>query len=125
MILYGCGSFALAYLDDVLIFSCTLEEHLEHIKIVLEQLKDAGLTLKQSKFCFFHTHLNYLGHVITRNGLKPDPEKTKAIEEMAAPTNVKGVHRFLGLTGFYRRFVPGYSEIAKLLAKLTRKNCQF
>ena len=125
MILHGCESFALAYLDDVLIFSCTPEEHLEHIKIVLQRLKDAGLTLKQSKCCFFRTHLNYLGHVITRDGLKPDPQKTKAIEEMAAPTNVKGIRRFLGLTGFYRRFVPGYSEIAKPLAKLIRKNCQF
>ena len=66
-----------------------------------------------------------LSHVITRDGLKPDPEKTKAIEGIAAPTNVKGVCRLLGLTGFYRRFVPGYSEIAKPLAKLTRKNCQF
>ena len=123
MILHGWGSFALAYLDDVLIFSHTPGEHLEHIKIVLQQFKDAGLTLKQSKCCFFCTHLTYLGHVITRDGLKPDTEKTKAIEEMAAPTNVKGVCRFLGLTGFYRKFVPGYSEIAKPLAKLTRKNC--
>ena len=91
MILHGAGSFALAYLDDVLIFSSTPEDHIEHIGIVLKCLKEAGLKLKKSKCCFFHKQLSYLGHVISSEGLKPDPDKTKAIDEMPAPRNVRAV----------------------------------
>ena len=91
MILHGAGSFALAYLDDVLIFSSTPEDHIEHIGIVLKHLKEAGLKLKKSKCCFFCKQLSYLGHVISSDGLKHDPDKTKAIDEMPAPRNVRAV----------------------------------
>ena len=89
MILHGTGSFALAFLNDVLIFSSTPEDHIEHIGIVLKHLKEAGLKLKKSKCCFFHKQLSYLGHVICSDGLTSDPNKTKAIEEMPAPRNVR------------------------------------
>ena len=78
MILHGAGSFSLAYLDDVLIFSSTPEDHIEHIGTVLKSLKEAGLKLKKSKCCFFHKQLSYLGHVIFNGGLKPDHWQNKS-----------------------------------------------
>ena len=89
MILHGTGSFALAYLDDVLVFSRTAAEHLEHVEIILKRLQDAGLTLKKSKCCFFCKQLQYLGHVISQDGLKPDPQKTEASAKCLHPRMLK------------------------------------
>ena len=117
--------FAEVYIDDVLIFSETLEAHLEHIRLVLERLKEAGLKLKPSKCHFLRECVEYLGHLITPNGLKPNPKQVKAVIEFPVPESVTSVRQFLGLTSYYRRFIARFAKIAAPLHALTRKNVAF
>ena len=93
--------FTLAYQDDVIIFSKSAEQHLNHIQIVLTRLKQAKLRLKRSKCLFFTQELHYLRHLLTTNGIKPQPEKIKTISEMKPPKNQKGVREFLGMVAYY------------------------
>ena len=88
--------FTLAYLDDVIIFSESAEQHFKHIQIVLTRLKQANVSLKKSKHLFFKQELHYLGHLLTTNGIKPQSEKIKAISEIKPPKNHKGVRNFWG-----------------------------
>ena len=87
-------NFAHAYLDDVIIFSETAEQHLKHIQIELTRLKQANLKLTKSKCAFFKKELYYLGHLLTTEGIEPQTEKIKGITEMKPPTNQKGVREF-------------------------------
>ena len=118
-------SFAIAYLDDIIIFSETPEEHLKHIRIVLDRLQQANLKMKRSKCSFFKKELHYLGHLITTNGLKPQPEKVKAISELKPPTTPKGVRGFLGMVGYYRKFISRFADAARPLTKLIRRESKF
>ena len=118
-------SFAFAYLDDIIIFSNTAEEYLKHIQIIMNRLKVAQLKLKKSKCSFFKKELYYLGHLLTTDGVKPQIEKVKAIHEMKPPTNAKGVREFLGLVGYYRKFINRFADVARPLTKLTRKDSKF
>ena len=117
--------FTLAYLDDVIIFSETEEQHLKHIKIVLTRLKQANLKLKKSKCAFFKEELHYLGNILTTYGIKPQTEKIKAICDMKPPTNQKGVREFLGMVGYYRKFINRFADAARAMTKLTRKDTKF
>jgi len=113
--------FCVAYLDDILIFSQNLEDHQEHVRTILEQVKETGLTLKVSK-CEFHTmEIEYLGYVISPQGLRINQEKIRTIKEWKEPTNVKGIQSFLEFANFYRRFIEDYSRITTPLTRLTRK----
>ena len=98
---------------------------MKHIQIVFDRLKAAQLKLKKSKCPFFKKELYYLGHLLTTNGVKPQIEKVKAIHEMKPPTNAKGVGEFLGLVGYYRKFINRFADAARPLTKLTRKNSKF
>ena len=118
-------SFAISYLDDIIIFSETPEEHLKHIKIVLKRLQDANLKMKKSKCSFFKKELHYLGHLLTTKGIKPQPEKVEAITNLKPPTSVKGVREFLGMVGYYRKFIPRFGDAALPLTQLTRKGIKF
>ena len=102
-----------AYLDDVMIFSESAEQHLKHIQIVLTRLKQAQLKLKKSKCSFFKQELHYLGHLITTNGIKPQTEKIKAISEMKAPKIQKGIREFLGMVGYYRKCISRFADAAR------------
>ncbi len=114
--------FCSAYLDDILIYSNNKTEHIEHIKKVLQKLKDAGMYLDINK-CQFHVQeVKYLGIMITTEGLKMDPQKVDTIVKWKAPRCVKDVQAFLGFANFYRRFIHGYSKIAAPLSNLTRKD---
>jgi hypothetical protein len=114
--------FCIAYLNNVLIYSDNIIQHCQHIKLILERMKEVGLTLKASK-CEFHTYkTEYLGYIITPTGISMDLENVKAIEEWKEPTNVKGVQGFLRFTNFYRRFIQDFSKITAPLTKLTRKD---
>ena len=97
--------FALVYLDDVIIYSKTLEQHIKHTEKVLDLLRKAGLKIKISQCTFLQTSVNYLGHVISQTGITPDPKKTKAIENFPTPTHISHLKSFLGLAGYYRKFI--------------------
>ena len=117
--------FTLAYLDDVIVFRETEEQHLKHIQIVLTRLKQVNLKLKKSKCGFFKKELHYLGHLLTTDGIMPQAEKIKAICDMKPPTNQKGVREFLGMIGYYRKFINRFADAAGPMARLTRKDIKF
>ena len=100
-VLTGLNHFTFTYLDDVLIFSKSWEEHLEHLEIVFNRFKSAGLKIKLSKCQFFKKQLHYLGHKISAEGLEPLPEKLKAIKNLAPAKNIDEAHQILGLLGYY------------------------
>ena len=111
-------TYALIYLDDVIVFSSTPEEHLVRLQAVLERFLEHGLKLKLSKCHFFRTEIDYLGHKVSADGMTPGTDNVRGIAEMAPLTTVTEVRRFLGATGFYRRFIKGYAKIAKPLSDL-------
>lgn len=116
---------AVLYLDDIIIFSKDIPQHLERIEEVLQRLKDANLTLKPSKCHFFKKQVEFLGHVVSQEGVQTDPKKIKDVKEWPIPRRVKDVRSFLGLTGYYRRFIKDYGSIAKPLHELTEKTTPF
>ena len=108
----------LIYLDDIVIFSSTLEEHLERLEHVFARLRECGLKLKPSKCSFFQREIKYLGHVVSSSGIHADPDKVEAIKSWPVPTNVDELRKFLGFAGYYRRFVRSFAQIARPLNTL-------
>ena len=121
----GLHKFAMAYLDDIIIFSKSKEEHLEHLRIIFQRLKAAGLRLKRSECDFMKKHIQYLGHLISEKGIQPLPEKLEGIKTMPAPRNAKEIKQFLGLTRYYRKFVPRFLDLSRPLTRLTHKDALF
>jgi len=115
----------LCYLDDIVVFSKTTEEQLERLGCLLQRQKDANLKLKPSKCQLFQRRVGFLGHIVSAEGIQTDPEKIRLIAEWPAPRTLKEVRGFLGLTGYYRRFIQGYSEIVSPLHALMKKNRAF
>ena len=111
-------TYALISLDDVIVYSKTEEEHLVRLRTVLEQFMEHGLKLKPSKCNFFHTEISYLGHKVSAAGMELGTEGLKGIAEIAPPAMYTQVRKFLGATGYFRRFEKGYARIAKLLNDL-------
>ena len=120
----GSG-FIMAYIDDNLVYSHTLEEHLDHLRKVIARLRSANLKLKPSKCRFMQSKVEYLGHIITASGLKPSPHLTNAVREFPRPSNTHEVRRFLGMSSYYRRFNCNFAKIAQPLHKLTCKGAVF
>ena len=117
--------FAIAYLDDIIIYSSTPEEHLQHIKTVFEKLHHAKLSMKLSKCHFFAKEIQYLRHILGMEWIRPVPANTVAIKAMHPPVNPKQVHAFLRLVGYYRKFIKNFAKIAKPLTMLTRMDIKF
>ena len=117
--------FAIAYLDDIIIFSTTAEEHLSHIKEVFEKLQTAKLSMKFSKCHFFTKEIQYLGHNLSTKGIQPLPSKTQAIQIMHPPNMPKQVCSFLGLVRYYRKFIKNFAKTAKLLTLLSCQQVKF
>ena len=115
-------SFAITYLDDIIIFSNTEEEHLAHIEEIFRRLEAADLKMKRSKCDFFKKHIHYLGHLISADGIRPLKDKLDTIRHMPAPCSSKEVKQFLGLAGYYRKFVPCFADLSRPLARLTCKD---
>ncbi|GFW79739.1 retrovirus-related Pol polyprotein from transposon 17.6 [Trichonephila clavipes] len=115
----------LIYLDDVIIGGRTFEEHLQNIRKVLSKLSDANLKLNPSKCKFFQKEVNYLGHIISAEGVRTDPEKVSAVKNWKRPENLRELRSFQGLCTYYRKFVKGFSNIARPLHKLTESKQKF
>ena len=121
----GGKDFVTVYIDDVLVFSQSLQDHLEHLRQVIRCLQEAGLKLKPTKCQFVCREVEYLGHLITPQGLKPNPRLVVAVKEFPVPQNLKQLRQFLGLASYYRRFVADFSKLAQPLHRLTRKDASF
>ncbi|XP_063292727.1 uncharacterized protein LOC134577745 [Pelobates fuscus] len=121
LLLEGFQDFACACLDDIAIYSSTWESHLEHVSRVLERIQTAGLTLKPDKCHIGMAEVQYLGHRVGSGKQRPEPAKVKAIANWPQPCTKTQVLAFLGTAGYYRKFVPEYSTLAKPLTDLTKK----
>ena len=118
-------NFAIVYLDDIIIFIKTEEEHLDHIKHIFKKLRSAHLSMKLSKCHFFMREIQYLGHILSTKGIKPLPLKIQAIKNMHPPKMPKQVNAFLGLVRYYRKFIGNFAKIAKHLTLLTHQQAKF
>ena len=114
--------FAMTYLDNIIIFS---ENESQHLETVFSHLREARLKMKRSKCDFFKSEIHYLGHLISPEGISPLPNKLDCIQHMPAPKNMKEIKQFLGLTGYYRKFVPRFLDISRPLTTLTKKDKKF
>ena len=115
----------LVYIDDIIIFSSSIEDHLKQLNEVFTRLRKAGLKLKPKKCHLFKRKVQYLGHVVSESGIETDPEKIEAIKKWERPSNVSEVRSFLGLCSYYRRFVPEFASLARPLIKMTEKTSKF
>ncbi|XP_073265974.1 uncharacterized protein [Populus alba] len=116
--------FILVFFDDILVYSRTLRDHYVHLEVVLDLLRAHQLVARATKCFFYHTQVEYLGHIITDHGVTTDPLKIQAIIEWPIPQSLKQLRGFLGLTGYYHRFVKGYGSISKPLTLLLRKDAK-
>ncbi|GJT05348.1 putative reverse transcriptase domain-containing protein [Tanacetum coccineum] len=117
--------FVIVFIDDILIYSKNKQEHKEHLKQILELLKKEELYAKFSKCEFWIPKVQFLGHVIDSEGIHVDPAKIESIKDWASPKSPTEIRQFLGLAGYYRRFIEGFSKIAKPMTKLTQKKVKF
>ncbi|GJR57451.1 putative reverse transcriptase domain-containing protein [Tanacetum coccineum] len=117
--------FVIIFIDDILIYSKNKEEHEEYLKAILELLKKEELYAKFSKCEFWIPKVQFLGHVIDCQGIHVDPAKIESIKDWASPKTPTEIRQFLGLAGYYRRFIEGFSKIAKPMTKLTQKKVTF
>ena len=112
--------FMVCYLDDVVVYSKTYEEHVEHVEIILKRLEKVGLRLNSSKCNLFMKEITFLGMNISENGIRTNQEKTRAISEWPRPRNLKELRSFLGVGSYYRKFIKGYSTLVSPLTLLTK-----
>ena len=124
-VLAGFENFTGAYLDDIIIFSDTWQEHLQHLKLVFDRIRHANLTLKKAKCVFASAEVEYLGHVVGLSRVAPRSAKVDAIFKFNRPTDKKQLRSFLGIAGYYRKFIPHFAQIAACLTNLLRKNKKF
>jgi hypothetical protein len=117
--------FVVVFIDDILIYSATVEEHEQHLRVVLEKLRQNQLYAKFSKCDFWLEEVAFLGHVLTAEGVAVDPAKIEAVKEWEQPHNVTDIHSFLGLAEYYRRFIENFSKIAKHMTNLLKKTNEF
>jgi hypothetical protein len=117
--------FIVVFIDDILVYSATHEDHEEHLKTVLSILREKKLFAKLKKCKFWLKEVSFLGHVISEDGVAVDPRKIEAVTNWERPSNVNEIWSFLGLVGYYRRFVEVLSKLSGPLTALTKKNARF
>ena len=120
--LHGLHEFSVAYLDDILIHSATWAEHVHHLTQVFDRLRSAGLRVKERKCSFCKNKCVYLGYVVGSDTIEPMECKVLAVQKFPQPRTKKQVRSFLGLCGYYRKFIPEFSTVAIPLSDLTKKN---
>ena len=114
--------FATCYIDDIIIWSSSFAEHLEHLEIVFRRLREWGLKIHPGKCLFGAEKVDYMGHRVNRFGIRPQMEKTQAIRDMPTPFDLSGLRALLGLFSYYMKFVLGFSTIAAPLNRLLKKD---
>ena len=117
--------FVVVFIDDILIYSKNEEEHGQNLRLVLQRLRDQRLYAKFSKCQFWLKEVEFLGHVLSGAGVAVNPSKIADVLEWKAPTNVSEIRSFLGLAGYYRRFIENFSKIAKPMTDLLKKNRKY
>lgn len=119
------GVHCFVYLDDIVIYSHCLSSHMKRLSLIFERLRNFNLKLQPEKCEYLRKEVAYLGHIISDEGVKPNPEKIKAVTQFPVPKSVKDIQSFLGLVSYYRRFIPDFSKFAKPLTNLLKKNVPF
>jgi len=119
ILLEECADFVVIYLDDIIVYSSTFKEHLEHLNTVFKLLLKAGLKLRECKCSFAAAAIKYLGHIVSRRGTHTDPAKTQGIRAFPVPTDPKGVKSFLGMAGYYSHFIKDYATLTAPLHRIT------
>ena len=120
-----CSDFAANYLDDIIVFSRTAEEHMLHLEAIFEALQIADLKIKVSKCEFFKKHVSYLGFLIRETGIRCDRSKVEAINRITTPTSIEEVRQFNGMCSYYRKFISHFSDISKCFNDMTKKGATF
>ena len=120
-----CSDFAANYLDDIIVFSRTAEDHMEHLERIFTALQMADLKIKVLKCEFFKKHVSYLGFLIGETGIRCDRTKVEAINKIATPTSIEEVHQFNGMCSYYQKFILHYSDISKCFNDMTKKGATF
>jgi hypothetical protein len=115
------NSICLVYLDDILVFSTSLQEHITNLERVFERLRESNFKIQMDKSEFMKQETPYLGHIITPDGVKPNPDKIVAIQKYPIPRTTKQIKQFLGLLGYYRKFIPGFANVTKPLTQCLKK----
>ena len=118
-------TFMIVYLDDIVVYSKTIDEHLQQLELVFKRLRQHKLYAKLEKCKFMQREIKFLGHIISANGIKVNPAKVKAITDWPTPHTVKHVRSFLGISGYYRRFINNYSKVAAPLTELLKDEQRF
>jgi hypothetical protein len=117
--------FVVVFIDDILVYSRSEEEHKEHLRLVLQKLQDHRLYAKLSKCEYWLKQVAFLGHVISKGGISIDPSKVQNVLSWKAPTSVGDIQSFLGLAGYYRRFIEGFLKISKPMIESLEKDKKF
>jgi len=119
------GKYVFNFLDDLVVYSSSPAEHVGHVREVLRRLQTAGFTLNPDKVTFGATQIKYLGHLVSSRGIRVLPDRVSAIRSYPRPTNLRSLRRFIGMVGFYARFIPDYSRKAAVLHSLKKKAVPF
>ena len=124
-VLAGCESFTEIHVDDIFVFSDTMEEHMKHLQIIMDRLNEAHLILNLPKCHFCEDSVQFIGHIFSSTGISPDPEKCLSMTHLSPPHDQTSARSFLGMTNYYRRFIRDYAAIAHPIIELTKKNTDF
>ena len=117
--------FVVVLIDDILVYSRNEEEHAGHLHVVLQRLREHRLYVELSKCDFWLKEIKFLGHTISQKGIAVDPDKVQEVMDWKPPTTVRQIRSFLGLAGYYRRFIPDFSRIAKPMIECLKKGAKY